>query len=56
MLEIIGNALKLIMLLLGKWFEFSAEKKQKAKDILKEVPNAKDPGSITRAFDAINRL
>jgi hypothetical protein len=56
MLEIIGNALKLIMMLLGKWFEFSAEKKAKAKEILKEVPNAKDPSSITAMFDRINRL
>jgi hypothetical protein len=56
MLEIIGNALKLIMLLLGKWFEFTAEKKAKAKEILKGVSNAKDPSTITAMFDAINRL
>jgi len=55
-LEIIGNALKLVLMLLGKWFEFDAEKKAKAKEILKEVPNAKDPSSITAMFDAINRL
>jgi hypothetical protein len=56
MLEIIGNVLKLAMLLLGKWFEFDAEKKAKAKEILKEVPNAKDASSITRMFDVINRM
>jgi len=56
MLEIIGNALKLIMMLLGKWFEYTDEQKAKAKEILKEVPNAKDPSSITAMFDRINRL
>jgi len=56
MLEIIGAVLKMLQLLLGKWFEFTDEKKQEAKEILKEVPNAKTPESITAVFDRINRL
>ena len=56
MLEIISAALKIIQMLLGKWFEFSSEKKEKAKEILKEVPNAKSPHDITHIFDSINRL
>lgn len=56
MWAVIGTALQLILLLLQRWFKFSDEKKEKAKEILKEIPNAKDPSSITRAFDRINRL
>jgi len=56
MLEIIGAVLKILQMLLGKWFELSSEKKEKAKEILKEVPSAKTPASITRLFDRINRL
>lgn len=56
MLEIIGAALKILQMLLGKWFELSSEKKAKAKEILSEVPQAKTPSDITRAFNRINRL
>lgn len=56
MLEIIGAVLKILQMLFGKWFELSADKKQKAKEILKEVPSAKTPASVTRLFDRINRL
>ena len=56
MLEIIGSALKLLLMLLGEWFKFSNEKKAKAKEILKEVPNAKTASDITRIFDSINRM
>lgn len=56
MLEIIGAALKILQMLLGKWFEFTDEKKQKAKEILSEVPKANSPSDITRIFDDINRL
>lgn len=56
MLEIIGAALKIIQMLLGKWFEFSSEKKEKAKEILKEIPDAKNAHDITFIFDRINRL
>ena len=56
MLEIIGAVLKILQMLLGKWFELSSEKKEKAKEILNDVPKAKTPGDITRAFNRINRL
>jgi len=56
MLEIIGAVLKILQMLLGKWFELSSEKKEKAKEILAEVKDAKTPASVTRIFDRINRL
>lgn len=56
MLEIIGAVLKILQMLLGKWFEFSSEKKQEAKEILSEVKDAKDTKSIVRIFDRVNRL
>lgn len=56
MLEIIGAALKILQMLLGKWFEMNSEKKQKAKEILKDVSNAKSPEHISVLFDRINRL
>lgn len=56
MLEIIGAALKILSMLLGKWFEMSSEKKQIAKEILEEVPHATDASHITAIFDRINRL
>lgn len=56
MLEIIGAVLRILQMLLGRWFEFTDEKKEEAKAILKEVPDAKDVASITRIFDRINRI
>ena len=56
MLEIIGAVLKILQMLLGKWFEFNSEQKEKTKEILKEVPDAKTPESITHILDRINRL
>lgn len=56
MLEIIGAVLKILQMLLGRWFEFTDEKKAEAKEILKEVPSAKDVASINHIFDRINRI
>jgi len=56
MLAVIGAGIQLILLLLQKWFKFSDEQKQKAKEILNEVPHAKDVSSITLTLDRINRL
>ena len=56
MWAVIGSVFQLLLLLLKRWFAFSDKQKEKAKEILKEVPNAKDPVSITRAFDRINRM
>lgn len=56
MLEIIGAVLKILSMLLGRWFQFTDEKKEEAREILKEVPSAKSPESITRIFDRINRI
>ncbi len=56
MWAVIGAGLQLILLLLQRWFQFTDEKKERAKEILKEIPDAKDPSSITLAFDRIHRL
>lgn len=56
MLALIGAGMQLLLLLLQRWFMFSDDQKTKAKEILKDVPNAKDPTSITLAFDRIHRL
>jgi hypothetical protein len=57
MWAIIGSILELLVMLLGKWFSFDAEKKAKAKELLKGLPDAtKDASSITRMFDDINRM
>ena len=55
-LAAIGAVLQIILLFLKKWSEWDDQKKAQAKEILKEVPNAKNPASVTRVFDAINRL
>jgi len=45
-----------ILLMVSKWwFGLDDAKKAKAKELLKEADNAKDPSAITRVFDAINR-
>jgi len=56
MLEIIGAVLKILQMLLGQWFDFTDSQKQQVKEILKEVPDAKDVASVTRLFDRINRI
>lgn len=56
MLEIIGAVLKILQMLLGRWFEFTDEKKQRTKEILSEVPKASSASDITKLFDDINRL
>jgi hypothetical protein len=56
MIALIGQVLTLVIMLLGKWFELSSEKKAKAKELLKEVPNVSSISDITRTLDAINRL
>ena len=56
MLEIIGAVLKILQMLLGKWFQFTDEKKADTKEILKDVHLAETPKDITRLFDRIHRL
>lgn len=56
MLEIIGAVLRILQMLLGKWFEYTDDQKQKAKEILKDVETAKSPEHLTVLFDRINRL
>ena len=56
MFEIIGAALKILQMLLGKWFEFTDEQKVKTKEILKDVENVKTPADFNHIFDRINRL
>ena len=55
MLEIIGAVLKMLQMLLGKWFEYTDQQKAEVKEILKEVPSAKTPADINKLFDRINR-
>lgn len=56
MIAAIAAGLQIALLLLSHWFKASDEKKEAMKEILKEVPSAKDIGSITHVFDRINRL
>lgn len=56
MWAIVGSALTLLILLVKEWFSYNAEKKDKVREILKEVPNAKTASDITRLFDRINRI
>jgi hypothetical protein len=56
MLAAIAAGLQIALLLLSHWFKASDEKKEAMKEILKEVPSAKDVGAITHIFDRINRL
>lgn len=48
--------LQLLLIVSKWWFGLDDAKKAKAKELLKEVPNAKDPASITRLFDSVNRM
>lgn len=56
MLEIIGAALKILQMLLGEWFQYTDEQKQKAKEILKDVNEVKSSEHLSVLFDRINRL
>ena len=51
----ITAGLQIAMLVLKWWFGLDDAKKAKAKELLKGVPDAKEPVSITRLFDTINR-
>jgi uncharacterized membrane protein YvbJ len=52
----IGAGLQLILLIVQKMFNLSDEKKETAKAILQEAPNAKDAQSIIHLLDRVNRL
>ena len=52
----IAGFIQLLLIVAKWWFGLDDAKKEKAKEIMKEVPDAKDPSSITRTLDAINRL
>lgn len=56
MLEIIGAVFKILSMLLVRWFQFTDEKKEEAREILKQVKDSNDPSSITKILDSINRL
>jgi len=56
MLAVIGAVIQIALILLKVWSDSDKEKKKQMNDILKEVPSAKTPESITRIFDRINRL
>jgi hypothetical protein len=52
----IAGFIQLLLIVAKWWFGLDDAKKVKAKEIMKGVPDAKDPSSITRTLDAINRL
>lgn len=53
----IAAALQIVMLVLKWWFGLDEEKKKRAAELLKEVPNATDSTSaISRMFSDINRM
>lgn len=56
MIAIVAAGIQLVFLLVSEWFKWNNEKKAKAKEILKEIPNAKTASDITTLFDRINRL
>jgi hypothetical protein len=56
MIAAIVAGLQLALLLFTKWFQFKDERKEEVRQLIKELPNAKDVESITRTLDAINRL
>ena len=55
-LAAIGTLFQIILLVLQEWSKWSDTQKQKAKDILSDIPKANSPVSVTRIFDEINRL
>jgi len=56
MVAIIGAVIQIAFILIKVWADSDKEKKAKIDEILKEVPSAKTPESVTRIFDRINRL
>lgn len=56
MIPLIGAVIQIALILLKVWADSDKEKKAKISEILKEVPSAKTPESVTRIFDRINRL
>jgi hypothetical protein len=56
MIPAIVAGIQLILLLLTKWFQFKDERKEEVRTLIKELPNAKNPETITMLMDRINRL
>ena len=53
----IAGFIQLLLIVAKWWFGLDAEKKAKAKELLKEVPRATDTtGSISRMFSDIDRM
>lgn len=52
----IAGAIQIIAMVLKWWFGLDDAKKAKAKELLKEVPDANDATRISRMFDNINRM
>ena len=50
----IGTGLQIIYAIIQWWFKLNNDQKEKAKELLKGVPNAKDAKSIVAMFDAID--
>jgi hypothetical protein len=56
MIAAIVAGIQLALLLLTKWFAYKDERKEEVRALIKEIPNAKDPSTITMLLDRINRL
>jgi len=50
----IAGFIQLLLIVAKWWFGLDDVKKAKAKELLKGVPDAKEPVSITYLFDRIN--
>jgi len=58
-LAMIGSALKLLMLIFGKWAERDAEKKKLKQEAANEVKAGlkdRDPNRINAGFDKLRRM
>lgn len=56
MWAVLGAAFQIALLLLTQWFKYTDEKKEKAKAILGDMKNAKDPSAVTSIFDRLSAL
>lgn len=56
MWAVLGAVFQISLLLLTQWFKYTDEKREKAKEILKDVKNAKDASAITSIFDRLAAL
>lgn len=59
MVQLIGALLQLLFLIFSKWGEMDREKREKKRQLQKELTDAiaaKDTSAITSTIDSINRM